>query len=1029
MKIKKVEIEAFRAYKSKLDGTFDFTNDDEEPANFVAIYAPNGFGKSSFYDAVEWAVTNRLNRLVSYKNELKTTKNKDEGLNIVRNKYADDKVETTVLVSTNGENNFKRRLPKIRKNQNDMSLGDPENDYFRHTILSQDEIEKFLREEQPQERYAKFIKNFGGDLETARKELTALINDNKSELNNLEKKCQSLRQELKDPIDSSIFDHFNFVALRLNLSGENIWMPNGSITSEEVRKLDASLLSRQHELNTSLDVNNKLIEDLESYLSKVPEIKLYTDNKEDQRNRLKWLSKGITDSDQYRNFLNSHDKYVESQKQANIRISYLNGLAENVDYFLQIESRIKELNKHKNDLIEDTSKLNYELTGFHKNYEEINKELKAGDEKNTQLKQSLANSDAVYKELSTNRDQRDILTNKIANVTNEIQIEKSRQKKFSDDLLELSKLKLTTSSLLAGDLGNLNFEQEKIERFAELNTQLDLLVVYDKTLQATQKALSEQMGLHEQLISMGLDYLDIESSNICPLCTTPHPSSGKLVESIKSQSLESNLTRDTSIKIAESLSRQAELRGEIQRITQEALEAQSNQLSMLRENLNLVKESIIKSEKVKAVFESELKILDDRSTELVNSVWGLSKQELLNKVEFEINQLSQRRQSLVEKQNDCVASIQQTTELVKLNTVKSSQLDFEISSKSKDSTYLSLLEYLNENSIAVKDAKSHFKEKIDELELTVSEYAELSRSMVNQCHELQQEMISNGTWVDVNQLKNEKEDLEKNYAKSLAAVNSFYESISNVISASSDQSLEELHSLLKIKRNESQVLAKELEELLVDIKLLIELIASFNPYLKHISDQKELELLKEQIKQREDIDEMLVKEKTDIIKKLKLIINGFFFEDLINSIYKKIDPHPTFKNVEFKVSFETDKPSLDILVSDDAGGMISPVLYFSAAQTNILSLSVFLANALHAKNDKGDSIDVILVDDPIQAMDSINVLSTIDLLRSICLRFGKQLIISTHDENFFRLLQRKIPSEVFGSKFLQLKKFGVVEPV
>jgi len=133
--------------------------------------------------------------------------------------------------------------------------------------------------------------------------------------------------------------------------------------------------------------------------------------------------------------------------------------------------------------------------------------------------------------------------------------------------------------------------------------------------------------------------------------------------------------------------------------------------------------------------------------------------------------------------------------------------------------------------------------------------------------------------------------------------------------------------------------------------------------------------------------------------------------------------------VEFKVSFDTDKPSLNILVSDDAGGMISPILFFSAAQTNILSLSVFLANALHAKDDNKKNIDVILIDDPIQSMDSINILSTIDLLRSICLNFDKQIIISTHDENFFGLLQRKIPTEIFGSKFLQLEKFGVVSEV
>ena len=198
--------------------------------------------------------------------------------------------------------------------------------------------------------------------------------------------------------------------------------------------------------------------------------------------------------------------------------------------------------------------------------------------------------------------------------------------------------------------------------------------------------------------------------------------------------------------------------------------------------------------------------------------------------------------------------------------------------------------------------------------------------------------------------------------------------------------------------------------------------------LKHMT-QRLLHDIEQKLEKRLRVNYLLDTEMNTITEKLEFLINDFFFEDLINSIYKKIDPHPTFKKVEFKVTFGADKPCLNILVSDSEGKMISPILYFSAAQTNILSLSVFLANALHAKDDKDIPIDAILIDDPIQSMDSINILSMIDLLRSICLQFDKQLIISTHDENFFGLLQRKIPADIFGSKFLQLEKFGVVKPV
>ena len=57
-------------------------------------------------------------------------------------------------------------------------------------------------------------------------------------------------------------------------------------------------------------------------------------------------------------------------------------------------------------------------------------------------------------------------------------------------------------------------------------------------------------------------------------------------------------------------------------------------------------------------------------------------------------------------------------------------------------------------------------------------------------------------------------------------------------------------------------------------------------------------------------------------------------------------------------------------------------------------------------------------------MDSINVLSTIDLFRSIIVNHDKQIILSTHDQNFHNLLKKKIPTKIFKSKFMELESFG-----
>ncbi|TOD53283.1 AAA family ATPase, partial [Vibrio parahaemolyticus] len=74
MKIKKVEMQAFKGYLNKEDSTFDFMV-GEEPAKLVAIHAPNGYGKTSFYDAVDYAITNNVHRFIRIPS-VKTLNNK-----------------------------------------------------------------------------------------------------------------------------------------------------------------------------------------------------------------------------------------------------------------------------------------------------------------------------------------------------------------------------------------------------------------------------------------------------------------------------------------------------------------------------------------------------------------------------------------------------------------------------------------------------------------------------------------------------------------------------------------------------------------------------------------------------------------------------------------------------------------------------------------------------------------------------------------------------------------------------------------
>lgn len=120
---------------------------------------------------------------------------------------------------------------------------------------------------------------------------------------------------------------------------------------------------------------------------------------------------------------------------------------------------------------------------------------------------------------------------------------------------------------------------------------------------------------------------------------------------------------------------------------------------------------------------------------------------------------------------------------------------------------------------------------------------------------------------------------------------------------------------------------------------------------------------------------------------------------MVNWIYKLVYPHPHYKEIRMN----GDRNGIN--VKDITGNVILDHL-FSSAQLNILALSIFLGLGL---TQKFSNWDQLFLDDPIQSMDDIKILSFIDVLRAISdSNFRKRsLIISTHDDNFAKLLAIK----------------------
>ncbi len=237
-----------------------------------------------------------------------------------------------------------------------------------------------------------------------------------------------------------------------------------------------------------------------------------------------------------------------------------------------------------------------------------------------------------------------------------------------------------------------------------------------------------------------------------------------------------------------------------------------------------------------------------------------------------------------------------------------------------------------------------------------------------------------------------------------------------------------LHNIYKLLVEIIQWNNREIEILERVIKRLKEISQRLTP-----DAQKGLQFEFEKAIAEKDLIEsqlkpLLEQERQALADYLEKQIGAFFDIQLINALYRKIIPHPKHKVFYFKSDFCTDRSCLNLFVTgENDGEPLVPTRYFSASQLNILSLCIFLSKALKIKDDDGNPVDCIFIDDPIQSLDSINILSTIDLLRSVVVCSGKQIILTTHDENFHQLLQKKIPPDKFRAVYIELESLGKIK--
>jgi len=1044
MKFKKVEIQAFRAYNEVQDGTFDFITKSNEIADFISIYAPNGFGKTSFYDAVEWGFTNNIGRFLRRdKDNLSSAKS--EGSNyILWNKTAKEKGIGCVvrLHTTSATEPIERKIPKLKANQRDFKFEEKEtitgSEYFQQVLLSQEWIDAFLKEDDASVRYEKFIKSFGDvNLDNKYKTIIELIKHNGTKIGGLIQELRELQSRINFDFDPEVLLKINSEIGKLNEKGEKIPLVQFDYTEKHIQQLT--------------DLINGRITDLRYEVNKLQE-------------KIAAINSAITGDNISSINVELYFENKDRIKQSNEKLVSLNKIKKQFEEFYEAE-RVKKNKEEELHKITQAQLKFSELLAIYPKYQEVNKELATItdliDKRNEELKEIdlklkplINTNNEIGAKLNSEIESFQKTSSKLAAIPelakslDEKNTEKKNLTLLTDSSTKTSFKHEESISIIAKEINYWNElvnqisiddfqipENERINIFYEsikkLKLSVNLISDVGAALNKIESEIADANKLNadiEQLISKGADIVSKSQSSVCPLCKHDHDKFETLIQKVSENTFLSERMKNL-------LALKNKNGQDLENLLKQQKEEKETLLTTINGNINSLKqnqakETIAKNELVKVIEGHKLKVqnLDAEINKLLKELGNSDIETLKRELSKKITESLKLSESLKTSQ-EANLKIRQPLEQRKnvINEHEIPAFKTKETELKEDTAYVRIVDFMSENQIGDNDIVAEFEKRQKDFQIKIDTVKEEIEKWGKSIVEYQKALEKNeevAVLSEIQQVEKKTESLnQKNvsfeyFLKSELEIDFFNKTKHEI-----ERLLEDTNSLYKREITQRENVIQSFEK-------TKEYKDSVLPFLKHEEfKRKEKTISEEKLFLEKEVYPKLEQERKSLSEYIDKQIESFFHGKLINSLYQKIDPHPIYKEIKFKCDFSTDKPRLNVFVIDTNGNTsIVPTLYFSTAQLNILSLSIFLAKALNVKDNDGNSVDCIFIDDPIQSMDSINILSTIDLLRSISVNMGKQIVLATHDENFHNLLQKKIPSDRFRARYIELETFGKVKP-
>ncbi len=1005
VRLKELEISDFRAYRKSR--RFDLDSD------LIVMYGPNGLGKTSFFDAIDFVCTGGVTRLDE--RFRRRSSRLIQSLKHLDSKNGESHVRAVFRVNGN-DMKIERWLHDRTNASIDGSVKDRTEALVSLIALSGDTLDMRI------ENLVRLFRSthlFGQDFQTLTSELrddSRLPEDTVSrmlafqdyveaiskttkvskEITQQKEKCEieldSLRQTIavkrseQDKFDSlkkaaetpeSIEKLGRGLVRRMNKETELELEPSSTISIDDVSGWRVMLEGTIASINDQLAARQSLLPKLFE-LAQLRETLL----QENRKTVAATKALSETDSECARrkqaldNASAKSQELLTNENRLTSMRDNLTWLSRNLDEHRKLSSQIKTSEAEIESTQRRLAELSETLALETENSKNVQREVSELESKLSTLNQSLQAMSEFEKQLAD-------------------------WERVDDRLVELRK--------------NLAISEDIIQKArAEIKTRLQESKRLEESAKDLEKAIQEKRRAQSEFDKLLESVENYVTDKTCPVCGANHNSQDDLLKAIRQRigispaglaeilknAETARATLSSSRKAISELERNAEIAElEKERIKEEEKEllALSNHYKRRARELELPEDGKAGKPEARARIQSLSKSLEATSSAL------RAKQSELKKDQDRSASLSKQRDEANRSLNAIRASAAKVKEI--LSAIESGAVTRKVSIN-RDSTSIEtesdtvgkelreLRTRFEQQNNAVTEAQAHYNSVLQEQRSTARSLQEAKnreKQIGTSILRIESELARNGLNVTI--AAEELNSMLETEKKRVTALESLRDDISRFEVVLDEAQISATFARLK---RELENLERRQSEVANDVKLHDEWDTYFT-------------------KLRTELESVQKRSLRDYVRK---------YGPLTSSIQKRLRSVYGFEDLQLS----QEKGGIAIRVKRKGGEYVRPPDYFSESQIQIVMLSLFLSAVL---TQTWSAFAPILLDDPVTHFDDLNAYSFLDVIRGLIEKPGEghQFILSTCEERLYRLMRQKfakLPGKVIYYEFESIGDNGPV---